>query len=278
MGYKRDIIPDAPMPVSMLPGIVSVADTPKGAILYLVLPANTPGKRCRKITAGELAQVVMNLVPYGGIPGAKIVDHTIGSSSLVDGSVIERVLGNDSVSSDKLQDGSVYPLALQNNIVFPWKINNLSRPFIPTITTQGGSWGGTGPYDDILVATLSSPLTSSQANVDVVWDFTLSARFSVPQSTNTTLYHLDLIFEIDDGSATPTRWRRPIYWKTGDYITKRMAVKSRSNSNYKMYIGMPTGTATTPTSFVVEQVEVDGHCSAPVVTDNGEYIPPSSTP
>lgn len=277
MGYKRDIIPDAPLPVSMLPGIVSVADTPEGAILYLVLPANTAGKRCRKITAGELAQVVMNLVPYGDIPGAKIADHTIGSSSLADEAVIERVLGNNSVSSDKLQDDSVYPLALQNNIVFPWKINNLSRPFIPTITTQGGSWSSSGPYDDILVATLTTPI-SSQSNVDVVWDFTLSARFSVPQSTATTLYRLDLIFETDSGSATPTRWRRPIYWKTGDYITRRIAVKGRSNSNYKMYIGMPTGTATTPTSFVVEQVEVDGHCSAPVVTSDGEYTPPSSTP
>lgn len=29
MGYKRDIIPDAPLPVSMLPGIVSIADTPE---------------------------------------------------------------------------------------------------------------------------------------------------------------------------------------------------------------------------------------------------------
>lgn len=35
MGYRRDIIPDAPMPASMLPGIVYVADTPEGAILYI---------------------------------------------------------------------------------------------------------------------------------------------------------------------------------------------------------------------------------------------------
>lgn len=93
MSYNRQI-PESPMPVSMLPGIVSVADTPEGAILYLVLPANTAGKRCRKITAGELAQVMMNLVPAGGIPGPKIADHSIGSGAFVDGAVIERVLGS----------------------------------------------------------------------------------------------------------------------------------------------------------------------------------------
>ena len=51
MGYKRDIIPDAPMPVSMLPTAETLASND---IIYIVKPNNPAGQRCKKTTVGAL--------------------------------------------------------------------------------------------------------------------------------------------------------------------------------------------------------------------------------
>ena len=51
MGYRKDLIPDAPMPVSMLP---TAATLDPDDIVYIIKPNNPAGQRCKKTTVGAL--------------------------------------------------------------------------------------------------------------------------------------------------------------------------------------------------------------------------------
>lgn len=69
MGHKRNIIPDAPMLVSMLPTAETLAPDD---IIYIVKPNNPAGQRCKKTTSEGTSGTAGY---WSGSPSTFVVRH-----------------------------------------------------------------------------------------------------------------------------------------------------------------------------------------------------------
>lgn len=176
----------------------------------------------------------------------KINDKAVTTAKIDDKAVTTAKIDANAVTTAKINDGAVTNDKIAAGTILRSKLNTNAIPYKIEATVQsGGSWST--PTTD------SIDLVSFSANAGRVFDFTITMRLDIPQTSSNTFYSFDVV--VKTGVIENARITR--IWKIGDIISVRLT-----------YDGLGSGTTTvsvahndsgsSPGNLVVDKVEFAG--------------------
>ena len=180
--------------------------------------------------------VTNDKIADANIDNSKLGAFCVHANNIDAKAVTTSAIDDEAVTNDKIAAGTILKSRLNINVI-PYKI--------AATVQSGGSWST--PTTD------SIDLVSFAANAGRVFDFTLTMRLDIPQTSSNTFYSFDIV--VKTGVIENARITR--LWKIGDIISVRLT-----------YDGLGSGTTTvsvehndsgsSPGNLVVDKVEFAG--------------------
>lgn len=237
MPYNGNQIPDAPLPISLLPSVeIPTSDD----LLLVTQPGQPQGHRSRSMT---LRQVANHVMPDGGVT----------TNKLASGAVTTEKLATRAITTDKLDYGAVKNEQLDNQSVNLDKIAYSARTDIMEATTETSVVFASSDDHNLLA--------SFTARAGSAYDFSVGFTAYIPQGTDTTSHGYKIV--VKSGTWTSGETLKSVYVATGTpgSALARMTLRATSSGTIRIFVVKATtsdGPVASPTYFNLNNITLEG--------------------